>query len=66
MVKPKLIHAELGSVQLGMQEVAFVWAAIWSMRKNDRNKMIRNFLSKMNSYIIPYNFLLCNLYLHLL
>ena len=53
MVKPKLIHAEFGSVQLGMQEVAFVWAAIWSMRKNDRNKMIRNFLSKMKTYHLP-------------
>lgn len=53
MVKPKLESAQLGSVQLGMQEVAFVWSAIWSMEKKDRNKMIRKFLSKMDSYQLP-------------
>lgn len=53
MVKPKLDGIELGSFQMGMQEVAFTWNAIWSMTKQNRNKMIRKFLKEMRKFSFP-------------
>lgn len=48
MVKPKYGEVELGTMQLGVQEVGFTWNAIWSMSKPALNKMIRKFLKVMN------------------
>eukprot|EP00592_Proboscia_alata_P008327 CAMPEP_0194356890 /NCGR_PEP_ID=MMETSP0174-20130528/4449_1 /TAXON_ID=216777 /ORGANISM="Proboscia alata, Strain PI-D3" /LENGTH=577 /DNA_ID=CAMNT_0039126673 /DNA_START=248 /DNA_END=1981 /DNA_ORIENTATION=- len=46
MVLPQLKDVEMGTIQLGLQEVSFVWNALWSMTQSDRSAMIRRFLSK--------------------
>lgn len=53
MVFPMLKNAELGTVQLGMQEVGLVWNALWSMKASDRDTMIQRFLSKVATFGFP-------------
>lgn len=46
IVLPSLNSAEIGTIQLGIKNVSFVWDALWSMKQSDRTSMIQRFLSK--------------------
>jgi len=45
-VLPQLESVEMGTIQLELSEVTFVWNAIWSMTQSDRIAMMQRFLTK--------------------
>ncbi|KAL7533161.1 hypothetical protein ACHAXR_005856, partial [Thalassiosira sp. AJA248-18] len=53
MVTPKFKGLELGTMQLGVQDVGLVWNAIWSMERRQRNRMFGKFVEKMGAYNFP-------------
>jgi len=53
LVKPRLEGHDLGSVQLDTQSVAIAFAAIWSMDKEDRASMVRNFQNTVKQFRFP-------------
>lgn len=53
IVLPKFRGLELGQLQLGMQDVALVWNALWSMKSDDRTAMVQRFLDKVNTIGFP-------------
>lgn len=53
MVLSQFQNVELGTLQLGMQEVGLVWNALWSMEDSSRDAMIQRFLSEISSYDFP-------------
>ena len=53
LVKPQLEGHDVGSKQLDMQCVAIAFAAIWSMDKDNRANMVRNFQNTVKEYRFP-------------
>lgn len=53
LVKPQLEGHDLGTVQLDMQSVSIAFAAIWSMDKEDRADMVRNFQNTVKQVRFP-------------
>lgn len=52
-IKPELEEHELGTIQLGMESVALMWSAFWSMTRQSRSKLIRKFLKTMKGFHFP-------------
>jgi len=52
-VAPKFNGFQVGTMQLGVQDTALIWNAIWSMEKQQRQKMCGKFLLKMNEFQFP-------------
>lgn len=53
MVTPKYNGIELGTLQLGVQDVSLTWNAIWSMERQQRVKMCGKLVEKMDEFRFP-------------
>ncbi len=53
LVKPKVVGHDFGTVMLGIQDVAIMWNAIWSMTSELRERMMNKFIKSINKLHFP-------------
>ncbi len=53
MLAPQYEGVDLGCKMLGMKEASFCWMAIWSMCREDREKMMKRLVKKLKHYRFP-------------